>query len=128
MRVIDTDQLPEYVAPQPNPRKAKILLDEEIAGAKHAAVGLGTYEPGQTADMHTHTGEELMFVLDGEGVILDAANNEFPIKKGSAIYAPPGEPHALKNTGKETLRFIFVYAPPGPEKLTKKNWEKVPPR
>jgi mannose-6-phosphate isomerase-like protein (cupin superfamily) len=47
------------------------------------------------------------------------AGETYPIKPGDAVFAPIGMPHSVECTGNEPLRYVVVYAPPGPEKELK---------
>jgi mannose-6-phosphate isomerase-like protein (cupin superfamily) len=42
--------------------------------------------------------------------------DEIPIEKDVAIYIPPKERHQLVNTGDETLKVLWIFSPPGPER------------
>jgi len=64
--------------------------------------------PGASIGMHTHAGnEELYLVLEGEGRMrLDG--REFPVRPGSVILNRPGGSHGLKNCGGMPLKIFVV--------------------
>jgi mannose-6-phosphate isomerase-like protein (cupin superfamily) len=80
-------------------------------GCAAATQFLGEIPPGR-APLHSHTYDEVVLVLDGEGV-LHAGPVEHPIAAGTCIHLPPGQQHCLENTGQGTLRVLGVFHPGG---------------
>jgi mannose-6-phosphate isomerase-like protein (cupin superfamily) len=80
-------------------------------GCAAATQFLGEIPPGR-APLHSHTYDEVVLVLDGEGV-LHAGPAEHPIAPGTCIHLPPGQQHCLENTGRGTLRVLGVFHPGG---------------
>ena len=73
--------------------------------------GVVTLEPGNSVGVHSTEGyEELLVPLAGEGEILVTGKPAIAIKKGCAVYSPPGTEHDVVNTGKSPLTYIFVAA------------------
>jgi len=80
-------------------------------GCEAATQFVGEIPPGR-APLHSHTYDEVVLVLEGEGV-LHAAPAEHPIAPGICIHLPPGQLHCLENTGQGTLRVLGVFHPGG---------------
>ena len=80
-------------------------------GCEAATQFVGEIPPGR-APLHSHTYDEVVLVLDGEGV-LHAGPAEHPIAPGTCIHLPPGQRHCLENTGQGTLRVLGVFHPGG---------------
>jgi mannose-6-phosphate isomerase-like protein (cupin superfamily) len=80
-------------------------------GCAAATQFAGEIPPGR-APLHSHTYDEVVLVLDGEGV-LHAGPVEHPIAAGTCIHLPPGQQHCLENTGQATLRVLGVFHPGG---------------
>jgi mannose-6-phosphate isomerase-like protein (cupin superfamily) len=80
-------------------------------GCDAATQFVGEIPPGR-APLHSHTYDEVVLVLDGEGV-LHAGAGGHPLAPGSCIHLPPGQPHCLENTGQGTLRVLGVFHPGG---------------
>jgi mannose-6-phosphate isomerase-like protein (cupin superfamily) len=80
-------------------------------GCEAATQFVGEIPPGR-APLHSHTYDEVVLVLDGEGV-LHAGPAEHPIAAGTCIHLPPGQQHCLENTGQATLRVLGVFHPSG---------------
>jgi quercetin dioxygenase-like cupin family protein len=127
MKVISEKSVPEYQAPLPSRRTAKILIDEYSAGTKNLAMGIANYPPGEKAEMHTHEGEEVMYFLEGEG-LLETPEGKFPVRKGDSLIAYAKEPHSVENRGDRDMVFLFVFCPPGTEKSIRSNWKSTPGR
>ena len=80
----------------------------ETCSMRSGAVAL---QPGKTVGKHsTETYEELVVVLEGEGVMLLNGDQELPLKVGVVAYCPPNTEHDVKNTGSTVLRYIYVVA------------------
>ena len=80
-------------------------------GCEAATQFVGEIPPGR-APLHSHTYDEVVLVLDGEGV-LHAGPVEHRIAPGTCIHLPPGQQHCLENTGHRTLRVLGVFHPGG---------------
>ena len=80
-------------------------------GCEAATQFLGEIPPGR-APLHSHTYDEVVLVLEGEGV-LHAGTAEHPIAAGTCIHLPPGQQHCLENTGQSMLRVLGVFHPGG---------------
>lgn len=91
-------------------RTFRVLVDPRF-GCRNVTQFVGAIERSR-APFHTHTYEEAIYVLGGEGV-LHADGLDAPIVRGSSVFLPPGTPHCLENAGSETLRLLGVFSPPG---------------
>ena len=80
-------------------------------GCDAATQFVGEIPPGRAPD-HSHTYDEVVLVLEGEGV-LHAGSTDHPLVPGSCVHLPPGQPHCLENTGRTTLRVLGVFHPGG---------------
>ncbi len=80
-------------------------------GCDAATQFVGEIPPGR-APLHSHTYDELVLILAGEGV-LHTGPDEHPIGPGSCLHLPPGQQHCLENTGQATLWVLGVFHPGG---------------
>ena len=80
-------------------------------GCSTATQFVGEIPPGRAPE-HSHPYDEVVLVLEGEGV-LHAGTGDRPLAPGSCVHLPPGEPHCLENTGRGTLRVLGVFHPGG---------------
>jgi mannose-6-phosphate isomerase-like protein (cupin superfamily) len=80
-------------------------------GCAAATQFVGEIPPGR-APFHSHTYDEVVLVLAGEGV-LHMGDEDRPLAPGSCLHLAPGTPHCLENTGQATLRVLGVFHPGG---------------
>lgn len=66
---------------------------------------------GGNTPKHSHAYEHEVFVLEGQGVVLEG-NREHPISAGAAVYVPPNQLHQFRNTGTGTLKFLCLIPHP----------------
>lgn len=72
---------------------------------------IGGIPPGRAPD-HFHLYEEVICILDGEGV-MHAGSSSTPITAGSCIFLPRRQVHCVENTGSGELRLLGVFYPAG---------------
>jgi quercetin dioxygenase-like cupin family protein len=65
--------------------------------------------PGAAAGRHTHPGEEITYVLEGEGEILREGQPVQKIKAGDGFIILAGTKHDARNTGSQPMKLIAVY-------------------
>jgi mannose-6-phosphate isomerase-like protein (cupin superfamily) len=70
------------------------------------------YIPTARAPEHFHTYDEVIYVLDGVGV-MHAGEFERPLSPGACIQLPARTVHCLENTGTEPMRIVAVFRPAG---------------
>ena len=80
-------------------------------GCAAATQFVGEIPPGR-APFHSHTYDEVVLILAGEGV-LHVGDEDRPLSPGSCLHLAPGTPHCLENTGQDTLRVLGVFHPGG---------------
>ena len=92
----------------------RILLDEESVGAKQFALLVNEFDPGLTSKAHKHDKEEHAFyIISGTGIIR-IEDEPIEVAEGDAVFVPPGKMHEVSSTGDGILKYIVIYAPPGP--------------
>lgn len=74
--------------------------------------GIVEIAPGENTTEHFHdTGEEFVFIIEGEGcIILDKKKHE--IIKGDLIFIKSHQKHQIINKGKKVLKILFGVSPP----------------
>jgi quercetin dioxygenase-like cupin family protein len=65
--------------------------------------------PGGSAGRHTHPGDEISYILEGEGEILMEGQAPLKIKAGDGFVVPAGVKHDARNTGTQPLKLVGVY-------------------
>lgn len=105
VRYADREPLPA----SPN-REFRYLVNEE-AGCLDVTQFVGLIPPGKAPE-HSHTYDEVIYVIDGEGVF-HVDGTEEPMRPGTCIHLPPLVPHCLENRGESNLRVLGVFHPSG---------------
>jgi quercetin dioxygenase-like cupin family protein len=80
-------------------------------GCEAATQFVGEIPPGRAPE-HSHPYDELVLVLEGEGVA-HVRGADRPLAPGTRLHLPPGQPHCLENTGPGTLVVLGVFHPGG---------------
>ena len=65
--------------------------------------------PGVSVGRHTHPGEEISYVIEGEGEVLIDGQPPLPIKAGDGFVVPAGAIHDAHNTGTVPIKLAAVY-------------------
>ena len=91
-------------------REFRFLVDSDM-GCADITQFVGTIPPGR-APTHSHTYDEVVYVIEGQGV-LHLNGRETPIRAGSCIHLPPLVEHCLQNTGANNMRVLGVFYPQG---------------
>ena len=112
MKVIDPENI-ETKEVKDNPLfegkvQAKFLVGKDIA--KALGMGIITFDPGARNVFHTHTSEQILYVLEGEGIVA-TENEEVVVKPGMLVHIPEGEKHWHGATKKSSFTHISI-APP----------------
>lgn len=80
-------------------------------------VGEVVINPTKGHDRHNHPeSDEVLYIIEGEGVQTVGDEPEFPVTSGDTVYIPRGVMHSTFNTGWRQLRILAVYNPAGSEK------------
>ena len=77
--------------------------------------------PGGHTPRHMHDYEHEVFVLAGNGVVVDG-DRERPLAAGDVVFVAPNDVHQFRNTGAEPMRFLCLI----PNSATGKNVTVVP--
>jgi mannose-6-phosphate isomerase-like protein (cupin superfamily) len=91
-------------------REFRIVADPG-SGLRSATHFVG-YIPTERAPDHFHTYDEVIYVLDGEGM-MHAGAFAGPVSPGACIQLPARTVHCLENTGDAPMRIVAVFRPAG---------------
>jgi mannose-6-phosphate isomerase-like protein (cupin superfamily) len=80
-------------------------------GCDAATQFVGQIPPGRAPE-HSHPYDEVVLILDGEGVA-HAGGTDRALAPGTRVHLPRGLPHCLENTGRDTLVVLGVFHPGG---------------
>lgn len=82
--------------------------DSSVAG-REAVVARVEVAPGARAGRHTHPGDEISYVLEGQVELLIDGQPPRVVKAGEALVIPAGVVHDAHNAGDATVRLLAVY-------------------
>ena len=86
----------------------KFLIDSDYTKSSGLSLGFAEIDPGGDLILHYHSPDEIYVVIDGVGTLNKSGELE-EIKKGDVVYIAGNEKHALKNNGKEVLKFYWIF-------------------
>jgi len=66
-------------------------------------------DAGHMAGKHTHPGEEISYVMEGEAELLIDGEAPRKLKAGDAFIIPAGKVHDAKSTGTGTLKLVGTF-------------------
>ncbi len=96
-------------AQNPGIKRTPVLKADVAAPGSEAVVMRVELAPGVTAGRHTHPGDEISYVLEGEGELLIDGEAPRIVKAGEAFVIPAGKVHDARNSGAATMRLVGVY-------------------
>jgi len=86
----------------------KFLIDSDYTKSSGLSLGFAEIDPGGDLILHYHSPDEIYVVTDGVGTLNKSGELE-EIKKGDVVFIGGNEKHALKNNGKEVLKFYWIF-------------------
>jgi quercetin dioxygenase-like cupin family protein len=90
-------------------KRTPVLTADVAAPGFQAVVVRAEIDPGVTAPRHTHPGDEISYVLEGEAELLIDGEAPRRVKVGEAFVIPAGKIHGARSVGSAPLRFVGVY-------------------
>jgi mannose-6-phosphate isomerase-like protein (cupin superfamily) len=101
----------------------RLLIDEEISGAKHFSLMINTMNAGVEGSWHKHDeNEHCWYILSGRGTMY-ISDESYEIGPEMAVFAPANVMHKIDVAPDEDLTYVLIYAPPGPEQKLKEKGE-----
>jgi quercetin dioxygenase-like cupin family protein len=92
--------------------RADKMSKADLFSGEQLFAGLNCFEPGQEHALHSHPGQDKLYVvLEGEGEATVGDRTE-RVAVGAVVAAPDGVPHAMRNPGPARLVVMTVMAPP----------------
>jgi quercetin dioxygenase-like cupin family protein len=86
------------------------LQKHDISTAGHEAVMTrGEFNAAAGTPKHTHPGEEVAYVLEGQVTVEVEGKPPVLLKAGDVFFVPAGTVHAAKNTGTTPAKVLSTY-------------------
>lgn len=96
-------------AQAPGIKRTVVTKEDVAAPGREAVVARVELEPGVVAGRHTHPGDEISYVLEGEGELLIDGEAPRRVKAGDAFVVPAGKVHDARNVGGTVMKLVGVY-------------------
>jgi quercetin dioxygenase-like cupin family protein len=89
----------------------RVEMQKQDVGAtgREAVLARGEFEAGAAVPKHTHPGEEIGFVLEGELTLEIDGKPPQKLKAGDSFFVPAGQAHTGKNTAKGKTTVVSTY-------------------
>ena len=87
-----------------------MVVNREV-GSSSLSVWVACHAPGEVVPLHTHSVEEVLTFISGEG-IATLGTETIPVCADMSLVVPPGTPHGYRNTGASPLRIVLTLADP----------------
>ena len=107
-RIVRYDDQPAL--PASGDREFRYLVTDEV-GCTELTQFYGIIAPGRAPE-HSHVYDEVIYVLEGEGMLHIDGSQE-PVSQGTCIHLPPLLEHSLENSGDSPMRIVAVFHPAG---------------
>lgn len=82
--------------------------DVSIPG-REAVIARVEVAPGAKAGRHTHPGDEISYVMEGEATLLVDGQPPRQVKAGESFVIPAGVVHDAHNNGTAPIKLVGVY-------------------
>ena len=87
-----------------------MLQDQDISIAgQHVVQARAEFQPGVASGRHTHPGEELAYVLEGQVEVTIDGKPAIVVKAGETFFIPSGAVHEGKNIGSTVAKVLGTY-------------------
>jgi mannose-6-phosphate isomerase-like protein (cupin superfamily) len=98
------------VLPASPNREFRYLVNQD-AGCLDVTQFVGVIPPGRAPE-HSHTYDEVVYVIEGEGVY-HIGGESIVLGPGSCLHLPPYVRHCIENTGQEDVKVLGIFHPSG---------------
>lgn len=100
----------EVVHAQASGLKRELVQKADVSDPnREAVVARVEVMPGTVAGRHMHPGDEISYVLEGEGEVLIDGEPSRKVKAGDAFIIPAGKIHDARNNGSVPMKLVVVY-------------------
>jgi quercetin dioxygenase-like cupin family protein len=97
------------LAQNPGVQRTVVQKKDISVPGREAVIARIEIASGASAGRHTHPGEEISYVMEGEGEILIEGQPALKVKAGEGFVVPAGAKHDAHNTGTQPLKLAAVY-------------------
>ena len=95
-------------AQAPGFKRVELQKKDLSAAGREVVMARAEFEPGAVVPKHTHPGEEISYVLEGE-IVTEVEGKPTTYKAGDSFFIPAGTVHSGKNVGKGKAAVLATY-------------------
>jgi quercetin dioxygenase-like cupin family protein len=95
-------------AQQPGTKRTDLQRHDLSAPGREVVQVRVDFDPGFAAPMHTHPGEEIIYVIEGN-LEYEIGGKKSRVKAGDVLFVPAGMPHTAKNVGSTNGAELATY-------------------
>lgn len=96
-------------AQQPGFKRVELQRHDLATPNREAVLARAEIGPGAGTPKHTHPGEEVAYVLEGQVVLEVEGKPPVTLKTGEVFFIPAGQVHAAKNAGPGQAKVLSTY-------------------
>jgi quercetin dioxygenase-like cupin family protein len=97
------------VAQAPALTRTVVLKADVSVPGREAVIARVEVAPGGVAGWHTHPGDEISYVAEGEATLMIAGQPPRKVSAGDGFVIPAGVVHNAKNETASAVRLVGVY-------------------
>ena len=96
-------------AQNPGIKRNVVFTGDVSVPGREARIASVEIAPGASAGRHTHPGDEITYVMEGEGELLIDGEPPLKFKAGNGFVVKAGLKHDAHNTGAQPLKLAAIY-------------------
>jgi quercetin dioxygenase-like cupin family protein len=96
-------------AQQPGFKRVELQRHDLATPGHEAVLARGDFNPGASVPKHTHPGEEIAYLLEGQITLEIEGKPPVILKAGDSFFVAAGQVHAAKNTGAAPAKILSTY-------------------
>src|SRR3984893_14665088 len=96
-------------AQHPGIKRTVVFTGDVSVPGREARIASVEIAPGASAGRHTHPGDEITYVMEGEGELLIEGEPPLKFKAGNGFVVKAGLKHDAHNTGAQPLKLAAIY-------------------
>ncbi len=96
-------------AQNPGIKRTVVFTGDVSVPGREARIASVEIAPGANAGHHTHPGDEITYVMEGQGELLIDGEPPLKFKAGEGFVVKAGLKHDARNTGTQPLKLAAIY-------------------
>jgi quercetin dioxygenase-like cupin family protein len=96
-------------AQNPGIKRTVVFTGDVSVPGREARIASVEIAPGANAGHHTHPGDEITYVMEGQGELLIDGEPTLKFKAGEGFVVKAGLKHDARNTGTQPLKLAAIY-------------------